>query len=112
MRGTDAAAGKRHYTASDARPANMTRPCGPAANWWRSPMSQLFTRDERLILVDPADGPLLRKVTQWDRLAAIFGDPDLIVVVLFCALGALLTIVLIHSLPGWVEAAATAQQFF
>ena len=70
-------------------------------------MSQLFTRDERLILVDPARGPLLRKVTQWDRLVAICTDPDL--VVLFSALGALLTVALIHALPGWVEVIATAQ---
>ena len=74
-------------------------------------MSQLFTRDERLILVDPAHGRLLRKVTQWDRLVAICTDPDLIAVVLFGALGALLTVALIHALPGWVEVIATAQQF-
>ena len=74
-------------------------------------MSQSFTRDERLILVNPAHGPLLRKVTLWDRLVATFTDPDLVAVVLFCALGALLTIALIRSLPGWVEAIATAQQF-
>jgi hypothetical protein len=73
-------------------------------------MSQLFTRDERLILVDPVNGPLLRKVTQWDRLAAIFTDPDLVAVALFCALGALLTVA-VHSLPGWVEVIAAAQQF-
>jgi hypothetical protein len=73
-------------------------------------MSQLFTRDERLILVDPAHGPLLRKVTQWDRLVAIFTDSDLVAIVLFCALGALLTVALIHALPGWVEVIATAQQ--
>jgi hypothetical protein len=75
-------------------------------------MSQLYTRDERLILVDPAHGPLLRKVTQWDRLAAIFTDPDLVTVALFGALGALLTVALIHLLPGWVEVIATAEQFF
>jgi hypothetical protein len=74
-------------------------------------MSQLFTRDERLILVDPAHRPLLRKVTQWDRLVAIFTDPDLVAVALFCALGALLTVALIHLLPGWVEVIAAAQQF-
>jgi hypothetical protein len=74
-------------------------------------MSQSFMRDERLILVNPAHGPLLRKVTQWDRLVAIFTDPDLVAVVLFCALGALLTIALIHSVPGWVGLIATAQQF-
>ena len=73
-------------------------------------MSQLFTRDERLILVDPAHRPLLRKVTQWDRLVAIFTDPDLVASVLFCALGALLTIALIHAFPGWGEVIATAQQ--
>ena len=73
-------------------------------------MSQLFTRDERLILVDPARGPLFRKVTQWDRLVAICTDPDLVVIVLFCALGALLTVVLLHTLPGWVEVVAAAQQ--
>jgi hypothetical protein len=43
-------------------------------------------------------------------LVAIFTDPDLIAIVLFCALGALLTVALIHSLPGWVEVIATAQQ--
>jgi len=74
-------------------------------------MSQSFTRDEQLILVNPAYGPLLRKVTLWDRLVATFTDLDLVAVVLFCALGALLTIALIRSLPGWVEAIATAQQF-
>jgi hypothetical protein len=71
-------------------------------------MSQLFTRDERLILVDPPNGPLLRRVTQWDRLVAICTDPDLVAVVLFCALGALLTIALFHVLPGWVEVIAAA----
>jgi hypothetical protein len=74
-------------------------------------MSQSSMRDERLILVNPAHGPLLRKVTWWDRLAAIFTDPDLVAVVLFCALGAILTVALIHALPGWVEVIATAQQF-
>jgi hypothetical protein len=75
-------------------------------------MSQLFTPDERLILEDPAHGPLLHKVTQWDRLVAIFTDPDLVAVALFTALGGLLTVALIHSLPWWVEVIATAQQFF
>jgi hypothetical protein len=74
-------------------------------------MSELFTRDERLILVDPAHDPLLREVKQRDRLVAIFTDPDLVAVALFTLLGALLTIALIHSLPGWVEVIATAQQF-
>jgi hypothetical protein len=68
-------------------------------------------RDERLVLVNPAYGPLLRKVTRWDRLVAVFTDPDLVVVVLFCALGALLTIALFHFLPGGIEDIATAQQF-
>jgi hypothetical protein len=74
-------------------------------------MSQSFMRDEQLILVNPAPGPLLRKVALRDRLVAIFTDPDLVAVVLFCALGALLTIALLRSLPGSVEAIATAQQF-
>jgi hypothetical protein len=74
-------------------------------------MSQLFTRDERLILVDPVHGPLLREVTHWDRLVAMFTDPDLVAVALFTVLGALLTVAVIHSLPGWVEVNATAQQF-
>jgi hypothetical protein len=73
-------------------------------------MSQSFMRDERLVLVNPTYGPLLRKVTRWDRLVAVFTDPDLIVVVLFCALGALLTVALFYFLPGWVEVIATAQQ--
>ena len=74
-------------------------------------MSQSSMRDERLILVNPVHSPLLRKVTRWDRLVATFTDPDLVAVILFCALGALLTVALIHALPGWVEVIATAQQF-
>ena len=72
-------------------------------------MSQSFMRDELLFLVNSAYGPLLRKVTRWDRLVAVFTDPDLIVVVLFCALGALLTVGLFHFLPGWVEVIATSR---
>jgi hypothetical protein len=74
-------------------------------------MSQSFMRDERLVLVNPDYGPLLRKVTRWDRLVGVFTDPDLIVVMLFCALSALLTVALFHFLPGGVEDIATAQQF-
>jgi hypothetical protein len=74
-------------------------------------MSQLFTQEERLIPVDPAHGPLLRKVTHWDRLAAILSDPDLVAITLFSALGLLLTVALIHLLPAWVEVIAAAQQF-
>jgi len=74
-------------------------------------MSQLFTRDERLILVDPAHGPLLRKVTHWDRLVAMFTDPDLVAITLFSVLGLILTVALIHLLPAWVEVIAAAQHF-
>ena len=63
-------------------------------------MSQSSMRDERLILVNPAPGRLLRKVTRWDRVVAVFRDPDLIAVALFTVLGALVTVALIHSLPG------------
>jgi hypothetical protein len=73
-------------------------------------MSQLFTRDERLILVDPTHGPPLRKVTHWDRLVAMLTDPDLVAITLFSVLGLLLTVALIHLLPAWVEVIATAQQ--
>ncbi|HTC04144.1 MAG TPA: hypothetical protein VK749_12145 [Xanthobacteraceae bacterium] len=74
-------------------------------------MSQSSMRDERLILINPAHSPLLRKVTRWDRLVATFTDPDLVAVILFCALGVLLTVALTRALPGWVEVIATAQQF-
>jgi len=74
-------------------------------------MSQLFTRDERLILVDRAHGPLLRKVTHWDRLVAMFTDPDLVAITLFSVLGLILTVALIHLLPVWVEIIASAQHF-
>jgi hypothetical protein len=75
-------------------------------------VSQSSIRDERLILVNPAPGPLLRKVTRRDRVVAIFTDPDLVAIVLFCALGTLLTVALIHSLPGWGGVLATAEQSF
>ena len=44
-------------------------------------MSQSSMRDERLILINPAHSPLLRKVTRWDRLVATFTDPDLVAVI-------------------------------
>jgi hypothetical protein len=62
-------------------------------------MSQLFTRDERLILVNPAHAPLLRKVTRWDQLVAMLTDPDLVAITLFSVLGLLLTIVLFTCFP-------------
>jgi hypothetical protein len=78
----------------------------------RLPMPQSYLRGARLILADPGHGPLLRKVTLWDRAVAAFASPDLRAVILFCALGAVLTMALIHMFPGWAEAATTAAQFF
>ena len=61
-------------------------------------MPQPHPRAQRLILADHAHGPLLRK--RWERIVATFTDPDLVAVILFCALGLLLTIALLRLLPG------------
>src|ERR1700731_4875101 len=74
-------------------------------------MSQTSMREDRLVLVNPEHGPLLRRVAWWDRLVAIFIDPDLVAIILFCALGGLLTVALVHPLPGWLEVIAPGHRF-
>ena len=64
---------------------------------------------ERLVLTDPTDLRLRRKTTVRDRVVAVLTDPELIALILFCALGLALTIGLCALVPGFAKIAASLQ---
>ena len=65
-------------------------------------MTYTFFTRERLILGDPTDPRLLRRVSTWDRIAETLTSisPDFFVIAAFCAIGLLLTIALGVVAPG------------
>jgi hypothetical protein len=75
-------------------------------------MSPALLRSERLILADPMDRRLPRSVTSWDRLAATLRSPELIALVIFCALGLLATVAVNLLVPDFGEITASLQPFF
>lgn len=63
-------------------------------------MTNTFFARERLILGDPTDPRILRRVSTWDRIAETLTSPDFVVTVAFCLIGLLLTIALGVAAPG------------
>jgi hypothetical protein len=66
---------------------------------------------ERLILIDPTDPRLSRNITAWDRIVAALTNPELITLVVLCALGLVLTVGLCLLFPGFAETAASLPAF-
>jgi hypothetical protein len=62
-------------------------------------MTYSYWRTERLIL-DAVDRRILRKTTVFDRIVSAFGDIDLMVVAVFCAIGLLASLVAMLVMPG------------
>lgn len=75
-------------------------------------MSPTSLRSERLILANPLDRRLPRKVTAWDRIVAAFRSPEFLALVTFCALGLLITVALNLLIPDFGEIAESLQPFF
>jgi hypothetical protein len=63
-------------------------------------MTYTFFAKERLILGDPTDRRILRRVSTWDRVAEILTSPDFVVIAAFCVVGLLLTIAFGVVAPG------------
>jgi hypothetical protein len=65
-------------------------------------MTYTFFAKERLILGDPTDPRLLRRVSAWDQITAALTSisPDFFVIAAFCAIGLLLTFALGVVVPG------------
>jgi hypothetical protein len=66
---------------------------------------------ERLVLADPTDHRLRRKAAVWDHVVAALTDPEFIALILFCALGLVVTIGLCILIPDFGKIAASPQAF-
>ncbi len=77
-----------------------------------APISPTSLRSERLILTDPKDARLPRQATRWDRIIATLGNPELLALVIFCALGLLATVALNLLVPDFGEIIASLQPLF
>ena len=75
-------------------------------------MSPTSLRSERLILANPLDRRIPRKVTAWDQIVAAFRSPEFLALVMFCALGLLITVTLNLLVPNFGEVAESLQPFF
>lgn len=75
-------------------------------------MSPTSLRSERLILANPLDRRIPRKVSAWDQIIAAFGSPEFLALVIFCALGLLATVALNLLVPEFGELAESLQPFF
>jgi len=66
---------------------------------------------ERLILTDPRDSRLPRNKTARDHIVAALTNPELIAIVVFCALGLVVTIGLMFLMPNFGEIAESLQAY-
>ncbi|HUI14934.1 MAG TPA: hypothetical protein VL048_15865 [Xanthobacteraceae bacterium] len=75
-------------------------------------MSPTSLQSERLILSNPMDARLPRDVTTWDRIIAAFRGPEFLALLMFCALGLLLTAALNVFVPDFSEITVSLQPYF
>jgi hypothetical protein len=112
-RGTDFAAAADHIGGqASADPPNTPDHRADGAPTMEAPMSPTSLRSERLILANPLDRRLPRKVTAWDQIAAALRGPEFLALVLFCALGFLATVALNLLVPNFGEITESLQPFF
>jgi len=64
-------------------------------------MTQVSFGRERLILANPADPRILRRVTAWDQIVSALRSPDFVALVTFCIIGLLVTIAFSVAFPGF-----------
>lgn len=73
-------------------------------------MTYSSLRSERPILTDRTNGQPARSASVWDWITANFTSPDIIPVVLICAVGLLVTLALFLLVPSSRELANSIQQ--
>ena len=112
-RGTDITAAAIKFSAmARAHPSH-----GSLKLHWRmatkrkQPMNHISMRSERRILVNPTDRRVAQKAIAWDRIIATLTEPDLIAIVMFCAIGCLVTFALARTFPSFGQIAESLQQF-
>ena len=74
-------------------------------------MSPTSLQTERLILANPMDARLPRSVSTAHWIVAALTSPELIVLVIFCAFGLLLTAAINIAVPNYGEVVASLQPF-
>jgi hypothetical protein len=81
-------------------------------------MNSMLTKRERLILTNPVDHRIVpldprtvRKGTPWNRIVATLKDPELVAIVMLCAIGLLVTAALLLTFPTFGEISQSYQQF-
>ena len=68
-------------------------------------------KGQRLIPADPMDPRLRRDAAAWNHIVAALTDSGLIALVMFCALGLVVTVGLYFLIPSFGELAASLQAF-
>jgi hypothetical protein len=113
-RGTDAGAAEAQiYHSSKGRPPDHCPRFSLADGAkMEASMSPTSLQSERLILADPADIRLARRPTGWDSIVAAVTGPELVALLIFCALGLLATVALNLWVPNFGEVAASLQPMF
>jgi hypothetical protein len=74
-------------------------------------MNYISMRNERRILVNPTDRRAAQKVVAWDRIIATLTEPDFLALVMFCAIGCLVTFALARTFPSIGQVVESLQQF-
>jgi len=75
-------------------------------------MSPTSLRTERLILTNPTDSQVAaRNLAIWDRLVAAFTDSEFSTLVMICAIGLILTLVVSLAVPNFAETMVSVQPF-
>jgi len=75
-------------------------------------MSPTSLRTERLILANPTDSRFAaRNLAIWDRLVAAFTDSEFSALVMICAIGLILTLVVSLAVPNFAETMVSVQPF-
>jgi hypothetical protein len=82
-------------------------------------MNSMLTKRERLILTNPADPRvvpandprIVKQGTPWNRIVTALRDPELVAIVMLCAIGLLVTAAFLLTFPDFGEISQSYQQF-
>lgn len=74
-------------------------------------MSPTSLQIERLVLANSTGSRVARNLATWDRLVATFTDSEFSTLVMICAIGLILTLVVALVVPNFAETMAPLQPF-
>ncbi len=74
-------------------------------------MSYLSPEGERLFFADPTDPRIRRDATELERVIAELTGPELLALIMFCALGLAATLALCSFAPSFADGVASFQNY-